>query len=766
MDLGRFRAITLFLAVVITTPVLAENSVHITYSEPLRPLASDTARPVDAGKPTSGTRLRFEAFGREFDLRLQTHHALLGSEPLRSVNAGIDIYRGEVAGIDGSWVRLVVADGKPRGMLYDGTDIYAVEAVPGQTHSIIYRLDDLLIEPGMLSCSHSYTGKSATAMLESLASDLSVDAARAPGATLQMDMAIIGDFEFTAAKGASAEADLIARMNNVDGIFSAQLGVQLNINRIDTYTDDNDPFSDSLSSGTLLGELSAYRESTPEQYANGLTHLFTGRNFDGSTVGRAYRPGACSRRFGAGVTQGTFNLTTDSLIAAHEIGHNFGAQHDGEAGSACEAEPRTFLMSPSVNGSDQFSACTLSQMQSLVSGASCFSPVATTDAAVIPGTTPSSELLGNSATVSFIVNSTGSESIDDVNLAITVPGLVNVDSAFSSQGNCSSGAGSANCSVGTLATGAAATITLDVTAVATGSASFTASLSANNDENSSNNESSVQFTIEPAIDLIATAAPAAQVFLAQSADISLSVQNVATLQATDAVLTVTPSAGLPIASAVWSAGTCSVSNGTLTCTGAALAAQSTNTVVMRVDGATDGDFTYEMTVSANETDRDTTNNSASGDVTVAANAPPTLSITAPGSGASFATGSRITFSASAADTEDGDISDDVAWSSDRDGALGNGASLNITSLSVGNHVISASVSDSGTANATTTVSVTITEAPTSSGGGNSDSGGGGVGVLFLLMIAIASRLRRIRRCGSRVGATSHMQLADRRRRTG
>jgi len=72
---------------------------------------------------------------------------------------------------------------------------------------------------------------------------------------------------------------------------------------------------------------------------------------------------------------------------------------------------------------------------------------------------------------------------------------------------------------------------------------------------------------------------------------------------------------------------------------------------------------------------------------------PNVAIVTPSNGASFAPGLSIDFSASANDNEDGDLSSGIAWSSSLDGPLGGGASLS-TTLSLGDHVITASVVDS------------------------------------------------------------------------
>jgi len=83
--------------------------------------------------------------------------------------------------------------------------------------------------------------------------------------------------------------------------------------------------------------------------------------------------------------------------------------------------------------------------------------------------------------------------------------------------------------------------------------------------------------------------------------------------------------------------------------------------------------------------------SNSDDITVTAvpivNTPPTASISLPGDGTSVVNGTPITFTGSATDTEDGDITASLAWTSSLDGSIGSGASFSLTTLSVGTHII-------------------------------------------------------------------------------
>jgi hypothetical protein len=76
------------------------------------------------------------------------------------------------------------------------------------------------------------------------------------------------------------------------------------------------------------------------------------------------------------------------------------------------------------------------------------------------------------------------------------------------------------------------------------------------------------------------------------------------------------------------------------------------------------------------------------------NQPPQVTIGAPADGHSIVAGAPITFTGSASDPEDGSLGATIAWSSDRDGAIGAGTSFTTSALSVGSHGIQASVQDS------------------------------------------------------------------------
>ncbi|MEM7582074.1 MAG: hypothetical protein AAF560_01725 [Acidobacteriota bacterium] len=94
-------------------------------------------------------------------------------------------------------------------------------------------------------------------------------------------------------------------------------------------------------------------------------------------------------------------------------------------------------------------------------------------------------------------------------------------------------------------------------------------------------------------------------------------------------------------------------------------------------------------------------------VTAAGNNPPTVNITAPTNGASFSQGATIGFTGTATDSEDGNLTASLAWSSNRDGSIGSGGSFSRV-LSVGSHTITASVTDSGGQPGSAQITITVT----------------------------------------------------------
>jgi len=129
--------------------------------------------------------------------------------------------------------------------------------------------------------------------------------------------------------------------------------------------------SATTDSSELIEALGRLRQQTPALSATGLTHLVTGRQLDGPTVGIAYTLALCSRRYGASLTMAHNSAALDTLIMAHEIGHVFGAPHDGS--EQCGSTPTgQYIMTPLYTaGVTSFSQCSLDEINKVIDSYSC-----------------------------------------------------------------------------------------------------------------------------------------------------------------------------------------------------------------------------------------------------------------------------------------------------------------------------------------------------------------------------------------------------------
>jgi hypothetical protein len=565
----------------------------------------------EGGRPTS-----FEAFGRRFDLVLERNERL-GFVTPRTL-PGVEALRGELRGLPRSWVRVTRTPAGLYGMFSDGRDVYVIEpahelaghavgplAARGR-EPVVYRLADTVMPVGGATCGTAATRPSFSVttgqqQFEAVAAELqaTVGAATLPG--LQLELAIVGDYEFSRLSfggGLTPEQAIAARMNVVDGIYSSQVGVKLVFDAVTVFRDPADPFSDTLTPGTLLDEFGNWRQATPSQRDAGLSHLMTGRDLDGTTVGIAYLNALCRSRFGVGLSQAAgLSTATHTLVIAHEIGHNFGAVHDGEGGSACESTPQTFLMAPRVTGSDRFSQCSLDTIAPSVAAAACVVPRAVADAALdLPE--PAAQARGVAFDYGFGVRSSGEVAVDGVTVRITLPPALGFNSGgVSGGGACTSSGATVTCTVGSMAAGTSRGITLDLTGLATGSATAQFAMSASNDGVASNDSGAVTFGIVPVADLGVTLAASPASFSAGgSSRVTATVRHRAGDAVSDALLSIRTSGGLSVTEVAANSLGCSVSSGLVACRPAALAPAAVETVTLTVTSSVAGAASVEATV--------------------------------------------------------------------------------------------------------------------------------------------------------------------------
>ena len=552
---------------------------------------SESVQPQARGS-TPGTRLRLASGTRQFDFLLAPNTGLLPGGQAGSTEA----FKGSLPGLPGSWARLTRRSGRYQGIYSDGAQTYIVDSAGSAARNnpqaaaldpaatVIYRVADLQVSGLWLDGDTVDIVRTGADLLGALAADLAPATSAALLATGRLDIAVVVDAELATLDGTNSDARVIDRLNIVDGIFSAQVGVQLRLASTTVMEAATQPLT-STASGTLLDQLVTYRRGSSVQTASGLTHLMTGRDLDGQTVGIAYIGSLCSNRFGASLSEARTSVPFDALIAAHEIGHAFGAPHDGDTAEACGATADTqYLMAPRLNGSSSFSDCSLAQIAKTVAASSCLAQVEAADAALsVP--VASHLALNQATTVTFTVRSVGTTAVNGVTLAVTPPANVVVSGGGVSGGSCDMLQGRLNCSLGTLAAGERRDVQLGLISAEVGNSAATIQLSAANDGLAQNNRVQLSLVTAPGADLSASLTSDAQtVTIGQSTSLQISLRNLGLSAVTDALLTATLPAGITLQSVVSSIG-CTLKAGTLDCpaTGLAVDATATVTLGLRID---------------------------------------------------------------------------------------------------------------------------------------------------------------------------------------
>jgi len=594
------------------------QAASVQHAEPLRAYgveARGTAEKPTAGAPTVVT---FNAFSRDFSLELEPNGRL--AAVVQHVDTAT-AYRGKIAGVRNSWVRLVLTPQGPSGLVFDGAVLYGIEAGEDASRASMFRLADVYFEPGELGCEISEATIDGEQALAAMAEEFTTLAAL--GATQNLDLGAVADFEFSQAFGANAEAAVLTRFNNVDGIFSEQLGIQITVKEVDIFTAADDPFTASTG-GVLLDEVARYRGATSRQDALGLTHLLTGRDLDGGTAGIAFFGAVCATRnrfdarsFGAGLSEARRGAVIDSLVAAHEIGHSFGAPHDGDASGNCASTPTTFLMAPNINGSNRFSACSIQEMQAEIASATCLAPVGPPDMAVELAQPPQA-FAGAQFTHSATIRNHGRDEATQVAFTATAaPGLA-ILTAEAGGAACTVSPSSASCAFGAVGGGGARSVTLSMQAGAPGSFSLTGAVTASNEGDPSDNSRTVTITAIPSVDLGWSGAGSAVALDAQTT-INATLANATDFAATSMTVTATFSAGLRPDEATLAGAACTVSGQSVACPARTLAARGSVDLTLRMTGIAAGAGRVTMVATASETDRNPADNQSLFTVTV--NAP-------------------------------------------------------------------------------------------------------------------------------------------------
>ena len=179
------------------------------------------------------------------------------------------------------------------------------------------------------------------------------------------ELAVDADFEYFTRYGPDAVTEIESILNEVSGIFEAELALSIEIVHINVWQDPADPY-DSTDSDVMLDEFRTYWGANMTSIGRDAAHLFTGKELDDLTVGLAFLDAVC-QSFAYGLTQDLNPPSLVPVVVAHELGHNLGSDHD-----VTGSTPR-YIMYPSISGANltEFSSGSKSQIASYLTTVTC-----------------------------------------------------------------------------------------------------------------------------------------------------------------------------------------------------------------------------------------------------------------------------------------------------------------------------------------------------------------------------------------------------------
>jgi uncharacterized repeat protein (TIGR01451 family) len=258
---------------------------------------------------------------------------------------------------------------------------------------------------------------------------------------------------------------------------------------------------------------------------------------------------------------------------------------------------------------------------------------------------PDPALVGTPYTYTLEARNDGPDGVSGVVVTDKLPPAVSYGSANPTQGSCEESTGTITCSLGTIASGGAASVEIEVTPGSNGTVTNEASVVGDDleDPNTANNSGSEETQVGDSADLSITKADSADPVQAGDAlSYSIAVHNGGPKDATGVTVTDELPAGVTYQSATSSQGTCSEAGGTVTCQLGALANGADAGETINVIASGSGTITNTATVEGDQGDPDSGNNSSGEETTVSSAAD--LAITKSDSPDPIYTGQTLTYS--------------------------------------------------------------------------------------------------------------------------